>query len=162
MWLSFFCGFVCSIPRNMQSAICFVTVWCRSNRPVSQIPQCNFPISHCVWHNAPFRTELCTFLFWMVHCGIWDRRDMRQVGFVNLTNFDPMSRQSQTLTQCHEITVKIWANYWMDSGPMIETQQNKTKHNKPWSYFMGCTGHLPGIHYRLADKSRDVWLSGWV
>ena len=26
------------------------------------------PISH----NAPFRTEMDTFLFWMVHCGIWD------------------------------------------------------------------------------------------
>ena len=22
-------------------------------------------------HNAPFRTELCTLPFWMVHCGIW-------------------------------------------------------------------------------------------
>ena len=40
-----------------------------SNRPVSQIPQCTCSISH----NAPFRTEMCTFLFWMVHCGIWNR-----------------------------------------------------------------------------------------
>ena len=24
-------------------------------------------------HNAPFRTEMCTFLFWMVHCGIWKK-----------------------------------------------------------------------------------------
>ena len=23
-------------------------------------------------HNAPFRTEMCTFLFWMEHCGIWN------------------------------------------------------------------------------------------
>ena len=35
----------------------------RSNRPVSQ---CTCPISH----NTPFRTEMCTFLFWMVYCGI--------------------------------------------------------------------------------------------
>ena len=24
-------------------------------------------------HNAPFRTEMCTFLLWMVHCGMWNR-----------------------------------------------------------------------------------------
>ena len=47
------------------------------NRPISLILQCTCPISH----NAPFRTERCTFLFWMVHCGIWDRCI---VGFVNL------------------------------------------------------------------------------
>ena len=26
-----------------------------------------------VHHNAPFRTEMCTFLFWMEHYGIWNR-----------------------------------------------------------------------------------------
>ena len=35
----------------------------------SQIPQCTCPISH----NALFRTEMCTFLFRMVHWGISDR-----------------------------------------------------------------------------------------
>ena len=35
-------------------------------RPNSQIAQCACPISH----NTPFRTEMCTFLFWMVHCKI--------------------------------------------------------------------------------------------
>ena len=39
------------------------------NWPNSQIPQCTCPISH----NAPFRTEMYTFLFWMVHCGISNR-----------------------------------------------------------------------------------------
>ena len=48
-----------------------------TGRPHSQIPQCTCPISH----NAPFRTEMCTFLFWMVHCGIWDRCI---VGFVRM------------------------------------------------------------------------------
>ena len=48
--------------------------WCHwdkniLDRPVSQIPQCTCSISH----NAPFRTEMCTFLFRMVHCGIWNR-----------------------------------------------------------------------------------------
>ena len=41
------------------------TKW-QINRPVSQIPQCTCPISH----NAPFRAETHTFLFWMVHCWI--------------------------------------------------------------------------------------------
>ena len=50
------------------------------NWPISQIPQCTCSISH----NTPFRTEMCTFLFWMVHCGIWDRCI---VGFVNWANW---------------------------------------------------------------------------
>ena len=39
------------------------------NWPNSQISECSCSISH----NAPFRTEMCTFLFWMKHCGIWNR-----------------------------------------------------------------------------------------
>ena len=46
------------------------------NRPISQIPECICSISH----NAPFSTEMCTFLFWMEHCGIWNRCIL---GFVN-------------------------------------------------------------------------------
>ena len=45
--------------------------------PNSQIPECNRSISH----NAPFRTEMCTFLFWMEHCEIWNRCIL---GFVKL------------------------------------------------------------------------------
>ena len=30
-------------------------------------------------HNAPFRTEICTFLFRMVNCGIWNRCIVRFV-----------------------------------------------------------------------------------
>ena len=37
--------------------------------PVSQIPR----YTSVVCNNAPFRTEMCPFLFWMLHCGIWDR-----------------------------------------------------------------------------------------
>ena len=46
----------------------------------SQIPQCTFFISH----NAPFKTEMCIFLFWMVHCGIWNRCI---AGFVKLVYY---------------------------------------------------------------------------
>ena len=41
----------------------------------SQIPQCTCSISH----NAPFRTEMCTSLLWMVHCGKWNRWIVRFV-----------------------------------------------------------------------------------
>ena len=41
------------------------------------IPKCPCSISH----NAPFRTEMYTFLFWMEHCGIWSRGIL---GFVKL------------------------------------------------------------------------------
>ena len=34
-------------------------------------------------HNAPFRTEICICLFWMEHCGIWNRCIL---GFVNQIN----------------------------------------------------------------------------
>ena len=47
-----------------------------SSVPNSQIPQCTCPI----FHNAPLRTKICTSLFWMMHCGIWDYI----VGFVRL------------------------------------------------------------------------------
>ena len=54
------------------------------NRPFSQIPQCTSPISH----NAPFRTEMCTFLFWMLHCGIWDWCIVEFVQQVNCHGID--------------------------------------------------------------------------
>ena len=41
----------------------------RSSWPKSQIPEWTCSISH----NATFRTEMCAFLFWMVHRGIWHR-----------------------------------------------------------------------------------------
>ena len=43
----------------------------------SQIPECTCSISH----NAPFRTKICTFMFWMEHCEIWNRCIL---GFVKL------------------------------------------------------------------------------
>ena len=49
------------------------------NKLISRSPQCSCPISY----NTPFRTEMCTFLFWMVHCRICDSCI---VGFVNLVS----------------------------------------------------------------------------
>ena len=50
------------------------------NWPNSQIPECTCSISH----NATSRTEMCTFLFWMLHCGIWNRCIL---GFVKLVYY---------------------------------------------------------------------------
>ena len=41
----------------------------RCHRPISQIAECPWSLSH----SAQFRTEWDTFLFWMGHCGIWNR-----------------------------------------------------------------------------------------
>ena len=54
--------------------------WQGANRSISQIPWCTCSISH----NAAFRTEMCTFLFWMLHCGIWNSCIMGFVNWVNL------------------------------------------------------------------------------
>ena len=59
--------------------------WCLQSTQYNQTiwflitakPQCTYPISL----NAPFETEMCTFLFWMAYCGIWG---WRTVGFMNL------------------------------------------------------------------------------
>ena len=63
----------------------------------SQIPQCTCPISH----NAQFRTEMCTFLFWMVHYGIcdWCIR-----GFVRLVNCEGF----EDYETCHNGTIYIY------------------------------------------------------
>ena len=64
-----------------------------SNKPISQIPECTCSISH----NAPFRTEMCTFLFWMEHYGIWNRCIL---GFLNWVNWDSC---------CDKLEVVEWA-----------------------------------------------------
>ena len=50
-----------SLVRNIFAAY-------RNDRPILQIPHLTSPISN----NTQFKTEICTLLFWMVHCGIWE------------------------------------------------------------------------------------------
>ena len=69
------------VSNYVKTYICLEEYWeCHLDGTNSQIPQCTCLISH----NALFRTGMCTFLFWMVHCGIWDRCT---VGFVKLVYF---------------------------------------------------------------------------
>ena len=62
------------------------------NKPISQIPQCTCSISH----NAPFRTEMCLFLFWIVHCGICKLRQL-QFQFERLSLGSNMSLSSSAM-----------------------------------------------------------------
>ena len=85
------------------------------NWPNSQIPQCTCPISH----NAPFGTEMCTFLFWMLYCGIWDRRIE---GFVRLVYY-------------HEIFIcHIWPCFKskMGHGIDLSLMQQLQRHQLQW------------------------------
>ena len=52
-------------------------------RANAQIPRCICPISHKV----QFRTEMWTFLFWMMHCGLWDRCMVEFVRLAYCTSF---------------------------------------------------------------------------
>ena len=79
------------------------------NRPISQIPECICSISH----NAPFRTEMCTFLFWMEHCGIWSRCIL---GFVNWVNSPDLMRHDTA--SCNQNLI-IASNFLCNSGVII-------------------------------------------
>ena len=50
-----------------------------TKKTISLIRRCTCPISH----NAPFRPEMCIFMFWMMNCGIWDRCIMAFVNWFN-------------------------------------------------------------------------------
>ena len=56
---------------RMKSTFCMAK-WFADNRPISQMPECTCSVSH----NAPF-------LFWMEHCGIWNRVILVFVNQVN-------------------------------------------------------------------------------
>ena len=58
-----------------------------SNRPISLYPEYICSLSQ----NVPFRTKMCTFLFWMDHSGIWYRCIL---GFANGVNWECKCIQS--------------------------------------------------------------------
>ena len=45
------------------------TVFYLSKKTILQTPQCTCSMSH----NPPYKTDKCTFLFWMLHYGIWNK-----------------------------------------------------------------------------------------
>ena len=65
---------------TISKSCCIISKSCcmLSNSFNSQVPECTCSISH----NAPFRTEMCTFLYWVKHYGIWNRCILRFVKLV--------------------------------------------------------------------------------
>ena len=113
--------FVPKGPINNIPALVQIMAWRRSgDKPLSEPMMVSLPMHICVtrplwvntyWpgavdlinksHNAPFRTEMCSFLFWMVHCGIWDRCI---VGFMNW-----FINSYKAYTRCnHHISILIY------------------------------------------------------
>ena len=74
----------------------------------SQIPEC----TSSTYHNAPFKTEMCTFLFWMEHCGIWNRRIL---GFVKLVYWVPIIQWYY----CSALVVKLWHSLVQHFAPLF-------------------------------------------
>ena len=81
-WRTFCLGLnVLNSENNTQRQLIF-------NRSIWQIPQCTCPISH----TTQLRTEMCTFLFWVVYYGIWDRCI---VGFSDCSFINSFARQEK-------------------------------------------------------------------
>ena len=80
-----------------------------ANWPNSHIPQCTCSISH----NAPSRTEICTFLLWMGHCEIWNRCIL---GFVRLIYSKAVCRRSLFQTSCRKLVLGSCLAIGLDNG----------------------------------------------
>ena len=104
-----------------------------SNWPNSQIPECICSIPH----NAPFRTEMYTFLFWMEYCGIWNRCIL---GFVKLAYCinskmdypDWICMYFKEITHARNSFHKM---YWvLEYKPSLQTQQICGQHVERETY----------------------------
>ena len=86
----------------------------------SHIPECTCPIPH----NAPFRTEMCTFLFWMEHFGIWHDDVIKWKHFPHYWPFVQGIHQSPVNSlhkaQWHGALmfslICAWINGWVNNG----------------------------------------------
>ena len=81
-------------------------------------PQCSCPISY----NAPFRTEMCTFLFRMMHCRIWDSCIVR---FVKLVS---------SMRSLHWVSEAVWGYLASTQNPIVEIR---------WCFICPLGIHIP-------------------
>ena len=105
----------------------------------SQIPQCACLISH----NASSRTEMCTVLFWMVHCGIWE---ICIVGFVTLVDWT-----ATKLWQNKALIAHFLVHYIQNHTKLIATQEKR--HSNLWTKV--ATGH----HF-VGPSAVHTWIHG--
>ena len=112
----------------------------------SPIPECTCSISH----NAPFRTEMCTFLFWMEHCMIWNKCILGFVHFDSEWSIVGYGTSEFWDLYISVLNGALWDIEQVHSG-MCETGQYLTtmKHNKVQTLFI-----KPGMHC----NSNKVWI----
>ena len=89
-----------------------------SSRLISQIPEYTCSISH----NAPFRTEMCTFLFWIEHCGIWNRCIL---GFVNWVNYQRYMFQVILMVSVPKLVGNYWFRWWLVTCSVLSHYLNQ-------------------------------------
>ena len=130
-------------------------------------------------HNAliPFRPEMCSGLFWKVHCGIWDKWIVGFVKLVYLISYLRMARKRQTVA----------INTISPNLSKIVKNKTKQKIGRPCILFLStnpsetmtpsskgnlfrvtglCAGNSP-VTQRPVTRSFDVslicaWINEWV
>ena len=106
----------------------FYGIYWKHNRSISHIPQCTSSISH----NAPFKTEMCTFLY----VALWD---MEQV-YCGICELDQYTDAIRPLwcaaigsgndlppVRCQAITRTNWMSLKFESKNMFNFSQNQRK-----------------------------------
>ena len=161
IWLSSHATFCVSVLINlMWPHGCQMVTWDLSKalthkRPISQIQECTCSISH----NAPLRTEMCTFLFWMKHCGIWNSCILE---FVNQANFVWGVYGSHSM--CWPHVLPHINQETRDSAHLAFIQWKPRhlwiiKHLPPASAFMVIIHHLLWLHTVWVARNKYNWTS---
>ena len=102
--------FFFNLDYMVQPLTCYCIIhWHCPNRLISQTPQCTCLISH----NVPLRKEMCTFLFWIVHWGMWDKC---MVGLMTLVNSSHMKGRNFLQLPCQYICTVHCSWWWAGGG----------------------------------------------
>ena len=109
--------------------------WIYRIKQAPQTPSCTCPISN----NTPFRTDMCTFLFWMMFCRIWDGCI---VGYLRGVYLGPPTRRSARWPNC---CTKHNFDIWYSSS--------RKKYNKLISGFRTSLESLQWRHNERDDVS---------
>ena len=121
--------------------------------PILQTPQSTWHKSH----NAAFRKEFCTLLFWMVHSGIWDRCI---VGFVFFSmhhqcvvpSFHIFLHHTPGACRCREAGMAT-DHAWSYHGWVFPSIHNITLRPalKPWNLLIQINNKKSHIIYRCRN-----------
>ena len=137
---------------NSKSALLTHNIWFESiTTPVwpghwhnPEIPQCTCSISR----NAPFWTEMCTFLFWMVHCRIRNRCIVRFVKLLYsccMLGWAVFCQDFREMGTDDPYRWKIWGHWKLFWGHL--------------SYIVTCESQICGDH--MGPYSQNNWGHSW-